>query len=69
MSAGASERQTINLPGTKDQPKTEPDYFLDVRSAAALCDLQDGDLLQMVRPSHILGPKLTQELGSLSRRR
>ncbi|RKK19900.1 hypothetical protein BFJ66_g7377 [Fusarium oxysporum f. sp. cepae] len=48
MSSGSIERQTINLPGTTDQPKTEPDYFLDARSAAALSQLQDGDLLKMV---------------------
>ncbi|KAG5753594.1 hypothetical protein H9Q69_009145 [Fusarium xylarioides] len=42
------ERQTINLPGTADQPKTEPDYLLDARSTDALSKLQDGDLLQMV---------------------
>ncbi|KAM5511920.1 hypothetical protein FOXYSP1_06720 [Fusarium oxysporum f. sp. phaseoli] len=48
MSSGSKERQTINLPGTTDQPKTEPDYFLDARSAAALSQLQDGDLLKMV---------------------
>ncbi|EWY89988.1 hypothetical protein FOYG_07626 [Fusarium oxysporum NRRL 32931] len=48
MSSGSTERQTINLPGTTDQPKTEPDYFLDARSAAALSQLQDGDLLKMV---------------------
>ncbi|KAH7204649.1 hypothetical protein DER44DRAFT_431693 [Fusarium oxysporum] len=48
MSSGSTERQTINLPGTTDQLKTEPDYFLDARSAAALSQLQDGDLLKMV---------------------
>ncbi|PCD34798.1 hypothetical protein AU210_007393 [Fusarium oxysporum f. sp. radicis-cucumerinum] len=48
MSSGSIERQTINLPGTTDQPKTEPDYFLDARSAAALSQLQHGDLLKMV---------------------
>ncbi|KAF4950104.1 hypothetical protein FGADI_8443 [Fusarium gaditjirri] len=47
MSAGSAKRQTINLPGTMDDPKTEPDYLLDARSSAALCQLQDGDLLQM----------------------
>ncbi|KAH7164931.1 hypothetical protein DER46DRAFT_355697 [Fusarium sp. MPI-SDFR-AT-0072] len=48
MSSGSTERQTIDLPGTTDQPKTEPDYVLDARSAAALSQLQDGDLLQMI---------------------
>ncbi|EXK80789.1 hypothetical protein FOQG_14732 [Fusarium oxysporum f. sp. raphani 54005] len=48
MSSGSTERQTINLPGTTDQPKTEPDYFLDARSTEALSQLQDGDLLKMV---------------------
>ncbi|KAF9769232.1 hypothetical protein IL306_013366 [Fusarium sp. DS 682] len=48
MSAGSTERQTINLPATKDQPFTEPDYALDDRSTAALKDLHEGDLLQMV---------------------
>ncbi|KAF5577985.1 twinfilin A [Fusarium pseudocircinatum] len=42
------ERQTINLPGTTDQLKTEPDYLLDARSTAVLSELQDGDLLKMV---------------------
>ncbi|RKL09150.1 hypothetical protein BFJ68_g9093 [Fusarium oxysporum] len=53
MSSGSIERQTINLPGTTDQPKTEPDYFLDPRSAAALSQLQDGDLLKMVAPEDL----------------
>ncbi|KAI1046997.1 hypothetical protein LB505_013507 [Fusarium chuoi] len=48
MSSGSKERQTINLPGTTDQPKTEPDYLLDARSTAVLSQLQDGDLLKMV---------------------
>ncbi|KAK2689837.1 hypothetical protein QWA68_010657 [Fusarium oxysporum] len=48
MSSGSTERQTINLPGTTDQSKTEPDYFLDARSTEALSQLQDGDLLKMV---------------------
>lgn len=51
MSTGSNERQTIDLPATKDQPVTEPYYLLDDRSAAALKDLQAGDLLQMVRRS------------------
>ncbi|KIL90078.1 hypothetical protein FAVG1_06816 [Fusarium avenaceum] len=48
MSTESHERQTIDLPATKDQPVTEPHYLLDDRSAAALKDLQEGDLLQMV---------------------
>ncbi|KAF5988988.1 hypothetical protein FBULB1_1230 [Fusarium bulbicola] len=48
MSPGSTERQTIDLPGTTDQPKTEPDYLLDARSTAALSQLQNGDLLRMV---------------------
>ncbi|KAF4439789.1 actin monomer binding [Fusarium acutatum] len=48
MSSGSMERQTINLPGTTDQPKTEPDYLLDARSTAVLSQLQDGDLLKMI---------------------
>jgi hypothetical protein len=51
MSTESNERQTIDLPATKDQPATEPHYLLDDRSAAALKDLQEGDLLQMVRRS------------------
>ncbi|KAF5581513.1 actin-binding cofilin tropomyosin type [Fusarium pseudoanthophilum] len=60
MSAGSMERQTINLPGTMDQPKTEPDYLLDPRSTEALSELQDGDLLRMVRRPRILRAKLTE---------
>ncbi|KAG9503333.1 hypothetical protein J7337_006178 [Fusarium musae] len=48
MSSGSTKRQTINIPGTTDQPKTEPDYLLDVRSTEALSKLQEGDLLKMV---------------------
>ncbi|KAF5653994.1 actin monomer binding protein [Fusarium sp. NRRL 25303] len=48
MSFGSKECQTINLPGTTDQPKTEPDYLLDARSTAVLSQLQDGDLLKIV---------------------
>ncbi|PNP80418.1 hypothetical protein FNYG_06017 [Fusarium nygamai] len=48
MSSKSTERQTINLPGTTDQPKTEPDYLLDARSTEVLSQLQDGDLLRMV---------------------
>ncbi|KAF4945558.1 hypothetical protein FSARC_14412 [Fusarium sarcochroum] len=48
MSTESYERQTIDLPATKDQPVTDPDYLLDDRSKAALKDLQEGDLLQMV---------------------
>ncbi|KAF4500714.1 actin monomer binding [Fusarium agapanthi] len=48
MSSGSTERQTVSLPGTTDQPKTEPDYLLDARSTAALSQLLDGDLLKMV---------------------
>ncbi|KAI6756099.1 hypothetical protein HG530_011835 [Fusarium avenaceum] len=48
MSTELNERQTIDLPATKDQPVTEPHYLLDDRSTAALKDLQEGDLLQMV---------------------
>ncbi|KAF5669185.1 actin monomer binding protein [Fusarium circinatum] len=48
MSSKSTERQTIDLPGTTDQPKTEPDYFLDAHSTAALSQLQNGDLLKMV---------------------
>ncbi|KAF5984252.1 actin monomer binding protein [Fusarium coicis] len=48
MSSGSTERQTINIPGTTDQPKTEPDYLLDARSTEALSELQAGDLLKMV---------------------
>lgn len=51
MSTESNERQTIDLPATKDQPVTEPHCLLDDRSAAALKDLQEGDLLQMVRRS------------------
>ncbi|CVK90839.1 uncharacterized protein FPRN_07192 [Fusarium proliferatum] len=58
MSSGPKERQTINLPGTTDQPKTEPDYLLDARSTAVLSQLQDGDLLKMVSQSRILRAKL-----------
>ncbi|KAF4345323.1 actin monomer binding [Fusarium beomiforme] len=48
MSTRSTERQTINIPATKDQPFTEPDYLLDDRSTESLKDLQEGDLLQMV---------------------
>ncbi|KAM0547229.1 hypothetical protein ACHAPJ_010491 [Fusarium lateritium] len=48
MSTGSYERQTIDLPATKDQPATDPEYLLDDRSKAALKDLKEGDLLQMV---------------------
>lgn len=44
----STERQTINIPSTKDQPTTEPYYVMDDRSKAALKDLQEGDLLQLV---------------------
>jgi hypothetical protein len=60
MSSGSTERQTINIPGTMDQPKTEPDYLLDARSTEALSGLQDGDLLKMVRQSHLLRFWLTK---------
>jgi len=60
MSSASAERQTINLPGTTDQPKTEPDYLLDARSTAVLSELQDGDLLKMVRPFRIPRAKLTK---------
>ncbi|KAM0189613.1 hypothetical protein ACHAPA_006403 [Fusarium lateritium] len=43
----STERQTINIPSTKDQPFTEPDYFIDDRSKTALRELQKGDLLQL----------------------
>ncbi|KAL4728744.1 hypothetical protein ACLX1H_003143 [Fusarium chlamydosporum] len=43
----STERQTINIPSTKDQPTTEPYYVMDDRSKAALKDLQEGDLLQL----------------------
>ncbi|KAG5658026.1 hypothetical protein KAF25_006977 [Fusarium avenaceum] len=43
----STERQTINIPATKDQPFTEPDYFIDNRSKTALRELQQGDLLQL----------------------
>lgn len=43
------ERQTINLPANKDQPFTEPHYYIDDRSKTALRELQQGDLLQLVR--------------------
>jgi hypothetical protein len=45
----STERQTINIPSTKDQPFTEPYYFIDNRSKTALRELQQGDLLQIVR--------------------
>ncbi|KAF5649822.1 twinfilin A [Fusarium tjaetaba] len=48
MSFGSTERQTINIPGTTDQPKSEPDYLLDARSTEVLSQLQDGDLLKLV---------------------
>ncbi|KAI1009568.1 hypothetical protein LB504_003061 [Fusarium proliferatum] len=48
MSSGSKECQTINLPGTTDQPRTEPDYLLDARSTAVLPQLQDNDLLKIV---------------------
>ncbi|KAF5565582.1 twinfilin A [Fusarium napiforme] len=48
MSPGSMERQTINLPGTTDQPKTEPDFLLDARSIEVLSQLQDGDLLKLM---------------------
>ncbi|CVK91994.1 uncharacterized protein FMAN_07024 [Fusarium mangiferae] len=60
MSSGSKECQTINLPGTTDQPRTEPDYLLDARSTAVLPQLQDNDLLKIVRPSCILRAKLTK---------
>ncbi|KAF5627003.1 actin monomer binding protein [Fusarium sp. NRRL 52700] len=47
MPSGSTERQTMSVPGTTDQPKTEPDYLLDARSTSALSQLQDGDLLKM----------------------
>ncbi|CAJ0538761.1 Ff.00g067140.m01.CDS01 [Fusarium sp. VM40] len=43
----STERQTINIPATKDQPFAEPDYFIDNRSKMALRELQQGDLLQL----------------------
>ncbi|KAF4453920.1 hypothetical protein F53441_3445 [Fusarium austroafricanum] len=48
MSTESYERQTVNIPSTKDQPAPVPGYELDDRSTAALKDLQAGDLLQMV---------------------
>ncbi|KAJ4005898.1 hypothetical protein NW752_001140 [Fusarium irregulare] len=48
MAPGSPERQTISLPGTTDQPKTEPDYLLDARSTEVLSQLQNGDLLKLV---------------------
>ncbi|SPJ78851.1 uncharacterized protein FTOL_07242 [Fusarium torulosum] len=43
----STERQTISIPSTKDQPFTKPDYFIDDRSKTALGELQQGDLLQL----------------------
>ncbi|KIL85142.1 hypothetical protein FAVG1_11571 [Fusarium avenaceum] len=43
----STERQTINIPATKDQPSTEPHYYIDDRSKTALQELQQGDLLQL----------------------
>lgn len=49
----STERQTINIPATKDQPFAEPDYFIDNRSKMALRELQQGDLLQLVRQNYL----------------
>lgn len=60
MAPGSPERQTISLPGTTDQPKTEPDYLLDARSTEVLSQLQNGDLLKLVRRSQFPKAKLTE---------
>jgi hypothetical protein len=61
----STERQTINIPPTKDQPFTGSDYFTDNRSKTALRELQQGDLLQLVRqicPSHCINLTYSQKI-------
>ncbi|KAF4951156.1 hypothetical protein FSARC_12991 [Fusarium sarcochroum] len=43
----STEHKTIDIPSTKDQPVTEPVYYIDDRSKTALRELEEGDLLQM----------------------
>ncbi|KAJ4265328.1 hypothetical protein NW762_004613 [Fusarium torreyae] len=43
----STERKTIDIPSTKDQPATTPVYYIDDRSKTALRELEEGDLLQV----------------------
>ncbi|KAL6922710.1 hypothetical protein FSHL1_006673 [Fusarium sambucinum] len=48
MSPQSLERETINIPSTRDQPATVPCYDFEDRIRSTLQNWQEGDLLQLV---------------------
>ncbi|KAG8352475.1 hypothetical protein FVEN_g9607 [Fusarium venenatum] len=48
MSPTSLERETINIPSTRDQPATVPCYDFEDCIRSALQNWQEGDLLQLV---------------------